>query len=391
VGVKHAFTSAKSDPADATKIGATKWNADHVGAFDVYNVKAYGAVGNGSTNDASAIQDALNACASDGGGMVLFPTGRYNLGTTSLTIGANNMHLLGAGRDNSHLIYTGSSSAAIKNSSASTIRNHCSVRDLGIEAHTSGAACIDVENFQYGDFSHLYLTSDYGNCMRLLGSDAQHTYYNVIYDCVFWAETGPSVLLGGEGGANRNDFIHCFWYTDAAQGNGGVQAIVVDGTTTGVILGNFIACHFEGNFGDQNAATHPMIDIGPNGADNERGGSYGMFIGCEIENHNTPTVQIKFGSTSRRNLVIGTDMVATAVVSYNIDSGNNFIGPLNTYRMDTGRVRFPDALVIPTNAGAVDDNVSPGTPVTGELWVDTTNNRLYFRVGAGSWKYVQGS
>src|SRR5579884_1661576 len=39
------------------------------------NVKSYGATGNGTTKDTTAIQNAINACA--GGGTVVFPSGTY--------------------------------------------------------------------------------------------------------------------------------------------------------------------------------------------------------------------------------------------------------------------------------------------------------------------------
>ena len=39
------------------------------------NVKSYGATGNGSTKDTTALQNAINACA--GGGTVVFPSGTY--------------------------------------------------------------------------------------------------------------------------------------------------------------------------------------------------------------------------------------------------------------------------------------------------------------------------
>jgi hypothetical protein len=43
----------------------------------VYNVKAYGAKGDGITNDALAIQAAINAASAAGGGTVFFPAGTY--------------------------------------------------------------------------------------------------------------------------------------------------------------------------------------------------------------------------------------------------------------------------------------------------------------------------
>jgi len=49
-----------------------------------FNVRTYGAIGNGSANDTAAIQSAINACAEAGGGMVYLPPGRYRIGTVNL-------------------------------------------------------------------------------------------------------------------------------------------------------------------------------------------------------------------------------------------------------------------------------------------------------------------
>ena len=46
-------------------------------ATTVYNVTTYGATGNGSTNDTSAINKAIAAAGAAGGGEVLFPSGTY--------------------------------------------------------------------------------------------------------------------------------------------------------------------------------------------------------------------------------------------------------------------------------------------------------------------------
>lgn len=62
-----------------------------------YNVKspAYGALGDGSTNDTSAIQAALDAASAAGGGTVFFPAGTYRI-TATLTVAAT-VSLLGVG------------------------------------------------------------------------------------------------------------------------------------------------------------------------------------------------------------------------------------------------------------------------------------------------------
>ncbi|HLX94991.1 MAG TPA: glycosyl hydrolase family 28 protein [Verrucomicrobiae bacterium] len=49
-----------------------------------FNVRAFGATGNGTTKDTAAFQAALDACAAAGGGMVIVPAGNYLIGSIEL-------------------------------------------------------------------------------------------------------------------------------------------------------------------------------------------------------------------------------------------------------------------------------------------------------------------
>ena len=62
----------------------------------IHNVKAYGASGNGVTDDTAFIQAAINA-AEAMGGTVYFPPGKYRY-TSTLTINSNGITLMGASR-----------------------------------------------------------------------------------------------------------------------------------------------------------------------------------------------------------------------------------------------------------------------------------------------------
>ena len=62
--------------------GANVFDAKSI--LGVYNVFAYGATGDGTTDDTVAIQNALTACGNAGGGIVIAPPGTYNL-SSSLT------------------------------------------------------------------------------------------------------------------------------------------------------------------------------------------------------------------------------------------------------------------------------------------------------------------
>jgi hypothetical protein len=68
-------------------------------AGDLYNVKAYGALGNGSADDTTAIQAAIDAASAMGGGIVFVPRGTYKItlaGTACLTL-ADYVTLRGVG------------------------------------------------------------------------------------------------------------------------------------------------------------------------------------------------------------------------------------------------------------------------------------------------------
>ncbi|MNC08412.1 Exo-poly-alpha-D-galacturonosidase precursor [compost metagenome] len=58
----------------------------------VYNIKEFGAVGDGQTLDSAAIQAAIDACTQQGGGKVIIPNGRFLTGTVILKSGVD-LHL----------------------------------------------------------------------------------------------------------------------------------------------------------------------------------------------------------------------------------------------------------------------------------------------------------
>lgn len=74
----------------------------------VFNVKDYGALGNGSNDDSTSIQAALDACDSAGGGIVYFPKGTYNIGS-GIIVGSGNTF---ANQKQSHTILQGAGNGA---------------------------------------------------------------------------------------------------------------------------------------------------------------------------------------------------------------------------------------------------------------------------------------
>lgn len=104
----------------------------------VYDVTAYGAVGDGVTDDRASIQNAINACSAAGGGDVYCPKGTYfwadGGGSLFLTVPAN-IRLRGEGY-----------ASALKpvNTSGNTVLitgSNVTIRDLRVEGSTPGVFC----------------------------------------------------------------------------------------------------------------------------------------------------------------------------------------------------------------------------------------------------------
>jgi hypothetical protein len=71
LGPRNAET--QTDEAAATDLGAR-----------IYNIRDFGAKGDGKTVDTAALQAAIDACTKDGGGTVLVPAGVFHIGTVEL-------------------------------------------------------------------------------------------------------------------------------------------------------------------------------------------------------------------------------------------------------------------------------------------------------------------
>ena len=112
-------------------------------ATPTYNVKAYGATGDGSTDDTSAIQSAINAASA--GGTVLIPTGTFVV-SSSLTIDNDNITLCGLGA--SSVIRVAGSALGIdviKIGNGTTTRAQCAVRNLRLTASAQKTAGIGIK------------------------------------------------------------------------------------------------------------------------------------------------------------------------------------------------------------------------------------------------------
>ena len=149
-----------------------------------YNVRDYGALGNGSTDDTTAIQTAINTAATTGG-VVYFPRGVYNL-TSSLTYSAPagsdpnyRVHFIGEGVGASIIKQVGAGNGlTIAGYSGLPINPnlYTHITDLGFVGSGSGkglsisnGAYVYVEacwfgNWDYGFYGANFLSSTFSAC-----------------------------------------------------------------------------------------------------------------------------------------------------------------------------------------------------------------------------------
>ena len=78
VECRHTYFNETQDPADGSKIYTCELCNGSYGETEVLNVKDFGAVGDGVTDDHRAIQKAIDTAATgEGGGIINFPAGTY--------------------------------------------------------------------------------------------------------------------------------------------------------------------------------------------------------------------------------------------------------------------------------------------------------------------------
>lgn len=102
-----AATLANGSALPITATGSTTARTAAARAADVFNVKDYGAVGNGVADDTAAIQAAIDAAEAAGGGSVILPAGQYVV-SARLTITTSRVVIVGAGMGVTRLLVSAS-------------------------------------------------------------------------------------------------------------------------------------------------------------------------------------------------------------------------------------------------------------------------------------------
>jgi len=187
-------------------------------ASTTINVKTYGAVGDGATDDTAAIQAALNAVPASGA-TVMLPAGTYVVSST-LTIDKDNTTFCGAGAASTIRVPSGALGInVIQVGNGSSTRAQCAVRNLRITADGQKTAGVGIHltkcfkiwlqnlliekqfrSLQYSNTTEVWLnasdirdTKEHG---LLITNDLMSGFDWYITDCVF---DNPDVVNTGSG------------------------------------------------------------------------------------------------------------------------------------------------------------------------------------------------
>jgi len=147
------------NPRDATlktSADVTVWGPETVGPSDgdVYNVRNYGAIADGATDDSAAIQAAVDAAGPTG--VVYLPPGSYAI-ETKITINEANVQIRGAGIGGTYIINKTTNSDAFhflsaSTASTSTYMSGCSIQDMYIYRSTAATSGAGVRLTQCSNF-----------------------------------------------------------------------------------------------------------------------------------------------------------------------------------------------------------------------------------------------
>lgn len=357
-----------------------------------FNVKDYGAVGDGSTDDTAAIQAALSAVPS-AGGIVYFPPGTYSVPSGGLTC-SNRVKILGAGMGITIISMTattaltcltltapwcviedigishplGSRNAALTGLSVThrdfTILQRVQVSGFPIGASLQGGIYFTVDGCSFRDFTTSGLDLGYA----AQGDAGDSTVMNTTFDRTqAETEVGGTAVLWHSGGGLRflNNKINGR-PTDGAFEHG-LRMYLADGVTTGVMLieGNSIETFTGKGVSLERAGTgavaNTLIITGNGIGGGSQGGAstYGIYIDndtdgvvidgnqiyvCGIAAYINRAKHVAFGSGNSfsRISTVGVDIAA---LSRDVEGLGGF--PIDC---ETGglAVRIGDVLIVPT-------------------------------------------
>lgn len=327
------------------------------------SVKDFGAVGDGVTNDTTAIQNALNSTAKT----IYFPAGTYLV--SGLTYyGAKK--LIGDGSQNSILSYTGSGTCFVQSTPGTRIYGFI-IAGIKIQDVGTGVVGLDLNSVSSSIFDDV-VVSGFTTGISLTGSNGYCVYNRFTNVTASLCSTG--FLIGGSG-SNSNTFLACrtnvcttgFSIVDSNQNQ--ITHSQIESSTTGVLITsttpnlsdkNTIAfSRFEGNTTNTNITSSNVRET------------------SLLFNHSVTGTTTDSGTRTQKIDMFGTtgpDFYLSSAAT--ADAGGSFVFE----RTANGGTEYPAFIVR-------DSATSSGTPVTYQAETERSTG-FFFRGVRGGTKYI---
>lgn len=383
------------------------------------------------TNDHLVIQAAIDLVdAAPGKGRVRLLDGTFNLGDTINWPNGDGLGLVGSGWGTVLKIANGVNDSAITFSGAETRSNFS---DFTIDGnHTNQSAGPSAGIWAIGSVECIFQRIHFTACKSsglVLGAMTGPAFghNNVVTHCLF--DNATTSTLEGNGiyltSNDENLIVACDF--QFLGGSGPAMAAIHDIAGTQTILGcNFVngangrpairvqdasatkisACNFDGVGGDAIflAATNCVVEgntifgVGAVGAAGtysgihlEFGATGNLIAHNSVASHTTngsgrSLIREESVGSSGNNLITGNMLITNGTLSVAALDVN---APGTLCRDNMGGGQKGDvAPPLRTNAGAISDSTfAPLVPADGTQGLDTTNSRVYTRIG-GTWKYA---
>ncbi|MFE1381853.1 glycosyl hydrolase family 28-related protein [Streptomyces sp. NPDC058740] len=408
------------------------------GPSDWFDVKAHGAVGDGSADDTAAIQRALDAAAAAGGGTVYFPAGKYLVkpagGAPALAVKGDGTRLTGAGAKAAMLVKGGDgillrmSGTGAAYSTGATHRRYCSVENLGFNGNGKTGLLLELYYNNNSYFRDVFMTSNRDMCVDAVEFWDSRFYNLVIEDCTgtsgsttqpnIWLRNASSATDGAWGHSKDNiNQIHFIGCRLEAFGTGALwigQGAVTTNNPNGIYITD---CKFETS--RMQGGPHLKTDAGcrhvyatniycyagdfaagtPATARNiiSWAASSSALENVVIANRDKATINAGValysgpGSTAVLRNVVGMYTTAptgthiyyeqSSTGDFRVENSYGTIGAQATGTIPVKNAPNPPLRLVP---GPVTDASFTHQPLDGTMAVDSANKRLYVRVG-GQW------
>lgn len=410
------------NPVSAAQ-AATKQYVDSINKV-YFNVKDYGAKGDGATDDAAAINAAITAASAAGGGTVFLPQGTYIVSSTiALT---TNITLAGSGHGAT--LIKRSTNVPIISIYGTATTNHIlniGIRDLGVHGNDSSATAIDVV---YA--SLVYMTNVTINSVSGIGMDLVEVWDSRFINLYFifagatTAAVGPaleirSARVASGFGSSTDNINECFfWGLHIEHFRAGAIRVEPGVGSNGPNGIYFSGLKMETDYA---ADTTPVLYVDANTARVYIDKIY-MYIGNLFSGSATVGIQWNCdGGSSIRDGLIGNGSTTTltkgidlnvfgdatcavdnirgsygtspTIAHVNVSGGSGYTisdirsnATTNVAGVGTGTIQ--NITPIKAVAGAVSDANFPAPPPIGTMAVDTTNGAFYIKTASATWKKV---